>query len=214
MLAPGPAAATPPGVSAGPTASAIALLFNHRVGGSLQPLVMVWGHSRRDEPWNLVQTLGADSLGGTGTAQFSARDTSLDLVSQTYQATRGFDECATCPHVYQIRRFHWRPDGFVRTEDRVVPSPYSTFVLFIAALGADDRETAARLVADPSLVDRARRLDWGRSLGTWRLAPETDESAGQMVFFRGKQEAYRVQFANQDDAWVISGFDPTARSIE
>jgi hypothetical protein len=214
MLAPGPAASTPPNGPGGPTASAIALLFNHRVGGALQPLAMVWGHSRRDENWNLVQTLGADSLGGTGTAQFTARDTSLDLVTQTYQPTRGFDECATCPHVYRTRRFHWQSNGFARVEDRIVASPYATFVLFIAALGADDRETCAKLVSDGSLVDRARKLDWGKPLGTWRLAPETDESANSMVFFRGKEEAYRVQFVNQDDNWLISGFDPTARTIE
>ena len=216
VLAPGPAVAVTPGaatVTAG-SASAIALMFAHRQAGGQQPLVMVWGHARRDDGWNLVQTLGPDSLGGIGNGQFLARDTLLELSTQTHQPTRGFDECPTCPHVYRTHRFRWRPDGFVGVEHRVVPSPYATFVLFISALVADDRSAASALVSDASLVDRARQLDWGRSLGPWRLAPETDESAGPMVFFRGKQEAYKVQFLQRDDDWLISGFDPTSRTIE
>ncbi len=216
VVAPGPAAAVTPGaptVAVG-AASAIALMFAHRQAGGQQPMVMVWGHSRRDDPWNLVQTLGPDSLGGIGTGQFTARDTLLELTTQTYQATRGFDECPTCPHVYRTRRFRWRPDGFAGVENGVVPSPYATFVLFISALVADDRTAASALVSDGSLVDRARQLDWGKSLGPWRLAPETDESAGPMVFFRGKQEAYKVQFIQRDDDWLISGFDTTARTID
>jgi hypothetical protein len=35
-----------------------------------------------------------------------------------------------------------------------------------------------------------------------------------MVFFRGREEAYRVEFVAQGGEWRISGFEPTARNIE
>ena len=195
------------------SASAVALLFSHRAGGGQQPLVMVWSHARSDDPWNLVQTLGADSLGGVGTGEFEPGDT-LTLVTRTYQPSRGFDECTTCPHLFRTRRFRWRDSGFVRIEEQRVSSPYATFVLFIAALSVDDRDAAERVVTDPDLVERARRLEWGRPKGAWRVAPETDETAAHMVFFRGREEAYRVEFTPQGGDWKISGFEPTARNIE
>ena len=46
------------------------------------------------------------------------------------------------------------------------------------------------------------------------MAPETDETAVRMVFFRGREEAYRVEFTVQGGDWKISGFEPTTRSIE
>ncbi|MBI1799451.1 MAG: hypothetical protein HYR73_07155 [Candidatus Eisenbacteria bacterium] len=98
--------------------------------------------------------------------------------------------------------------------DEIVPSPYATFVTFITALSLDDRDAAAKRVTDPALVDRARKLEWGRPKGAWRVAPETDESAGSMVFFRGSDEAWRVQFVPHGADWRISGFDIAPRSIE
>ena len=204
---------TRPASAASESPSAVALLFSHRAGGGQQPLVMVWSHAHRDDPWNLVQTLGADSLGGVGTGEFEPGE-ALTLVTRTYQPSRGFDECATCPHLFRTRRFRWQDSGFVRLEEQRVPSPYATFVLFIAALSVDDRDAAARVVTDPGLVDRARQLEWGRPKGAWRVAPETDETAAHMVFFRGREEAYRVEFTPQGGDWKISGFEPTARDIE
>jgi hypothetical protein len=213
---PAPAAtgAAPPGAKPGaPQPASVVLLFWHRAGGGQQPLVMSLGHARRDDPWNLVQTLGADSLGGVGTAEFVPGDT-LVLVTRTYQPTRGFEECATCPHVFHTRRFRWRGNGFVKSEDQRVPSPYSSFVLFVTALSVDDRDAAAQFVTDPALIDRARKLDWGKLKGSWRAAPETDETGDHLVFFRGRDEAYRVDFMSQFGEWKIMGFEATSRSIE
>jgi hypothetical protein len=50
--------------------------------------------------------------------------------------------------------------------------------------------------------------------GIWRVAPATDESATDMVFFRGQQEAYRVSFDSRGGDWVITGIVPTASSVE
>jgi hypothetical protein len=213
-FAPAKSAAGGAAASAAPAPTAVAVFFQRRAGTGQEPLVMVWGHAKRDDPWNLTQTLGADSLGGIGTGEFAPNDTSLDIVTRTYQATRGFSECATCPHLYRTRRFRWNGTEFSKVADQIVSTPYATFVLFISALSVDDRDAAGKLVTDGSLVDRARKLDWGKPTGVWRIAPATDETPGSMVFFRGSSEAWRVQFAPQGTDWRISGFDVVPRSIE
>jgi hypothetical protein len=209
-----PAAAAGVPAAAAPSAPSVAVFFQRRAGTGDEPLVMVWGHAKRDDPWNLTQTLGADSLGGIGTGEFVLSDTALDVVTRTYQATHGFSECATCPHLYRTRRFRWNGAEFSKVADQIVPTPYATFVLFISALSVDDRDAAGKLVTDGSLVDRARKLDWGKPTGAWRIAPATDETPGTMVFFRGNNEAWRVQFAPQGNDWRISGFDVVPRTIE
>ena len=126
-----------------------------------------------------------------------------------------FDECATCPHVFHERRFRWGPQGYMRVDDRTVPSPYATFTTFVAALVEGDRETAERWVADPSLVEFARRYEWhDSSLGRWRPAPGTEASAPEMIFFRGRSDAFRVTFQPRGAGWVLLGFEATTRSVE
>ncbi len=196
-------------------AASVMLLFARRSAGGQEPLLMVWSHARREDPWNLTQTLGPDSLGGVGTADLQAfSDTVTDLATRTYRPARGFDECTGCPHVYRTRRFRSGPTGFVKIEDQAVPSPYTTLVLFILALGAGDTEVAQRMVSDRSVLDQARRLDWAHPRGSWRVAPETDETAREMVLFRGRDEAYRVQFLSRGDDWLIAGIQQTTRTIE
>jgi hypothetical protein len=204
------------GMAAGDTRpSAIAALFGKRAAGGQQPLLMIWTRPPKDDAWTLAQTLGADSLGAMGSGDFVVRDTSVELVTHTYQGTRGYEECASCPHVYRNRHFAWGPNGFAETAEAEVPSPYVSFVHFTQALSLDDYSLAARWAVDPSLVDRARRLEWGSGTrGSWRLAPDTDENATEMVYFRGKEEAYRVQFTQRGTEWLIQNFDVTTRSVE
>ena len=212
-LNPSPENIIPPAAPPSPSTS-VALLYTRRSAGGQQPLVTVWSHVRKDDPWNLVQSLGADSLGGVGSAELAERDTALELSSRTYHVTRGFDECPTCPHVYRTRRFRLAAGGFSRIDESIVPSPYATFVQFISALGADDRDALARLVANGDLVDQARKLGWSNGGGNWRVAPETDEAATSMVFFRGRDEAYKVNFISRDDDWLISAIELTSNAIE
>jgi hypothetical protein len=191
-----------------------AVMFARRGGGGQQPLLMVWQQSGGDG-WRLVQSLGPDSLGGIGSGEFEAPDdTTIELVARTYRTPRGFDECATCPHLYTLHRFRWGATGFERVEDRPAPSTYSTFVRFIQALMANDKDEAATWVANRSLVDQARKLEWHRPKGVWRIAPATDETPTRMVFFRGESEAYRVEFESLGDEWVISGFEAVPRTVE
>jgi hypothetical protein len=196
-----------------PGPASVALLFGRRSAIGQQLLAMVWtlggGHA------TLVQTLGPDSLGGTGTGEFEASsDTAIDLVARTYRPAPRFDECPTCPHVYHVHRFHWGAQGFERVSDESISSPYSTFAEFLQALAVDDRSRAWQLVTDPSWVEAARRLQWGTSKGEWRVAPSTDETAREMVFFHGRDEAYRVTFEQRGGSWRISGFRTTTQSVE
>jgi hypothetical protein len=201
------------GSSGAPSDSAqVAVLWGRRVAGGRAPMVMTYRHARGR--WNLLQTLGADSLGGTGTGDFTT-DSTRALVMRTYRPAPWFDECATCPHVFHERGFAWGPGGFRSVDDRVVPSPYGTFATFIAALISGDRDRAESVVVDRSLVDFARRFEWqSPSRGRWRVAPASDESGAEVVFLRGASEAYRVRFEPRDGDWVIAGFEPTTHSIE
>ena len=197
------------GSAAGDSAQ-LAVLWGRRGGAGQQPLLLTWRHARGGR-WDLAQTLGPDSLGGTGTGQFDEQD----LVTRTFRATPYFDECATCPHVLHERRFQWSPAGFVRVDDKVVPSPYATFTAFVAALVAGDRDAAQEQVADPSLVEFARRYEWhDPALGRWRPAPGTEANAAEMVFFRGRNDAFRVTFQPRGARWVLLGFESTTRSVE
>jgi len=190
--------------------SQLAVLWGRRGGAGPQPLLLTWRHARGGR-WDLAQTLGPDSLGGTGSGQFDGRD----LVTRTFRATPFFDECATCPHVYHERRFTWETQGFTRVDDRVVPSPYATFATLVGALVAGDREEAERQVSDPSLVDFARRYEWhDQALGRWRPAPGTEATAAEMVFFRGRSDAFHVTFQPRGARWVVLGFESTTRSVE
>jgi hypothetical protein len=194
----------------------LAVLFARAAGGGQQPLVFVWRKSPGSSSWRLIQSLGPDSLGGVGTATFLATPSSDGVVleSRTHLPTPRFDECATCPHIYRTRRFGWGPPGLVSAGEDIETSPYYAFVRFIQALVANDREMAERFVADSSLIEAALGYNWGVSRGLWRLSPGSEGRSQHLVFFRGSQEAYRVHFAPRGDDWVITGFEPTSRSIE
>ncbi|HYM81710.1 MAG TPA: hypothetical protein VEY91_09935 [Candidatus Limnocylindria bacterium] len=192
-----------------------ALLFTRGTPRGQQPVVFVWRQPAGIGGWKLIQSLGADSLGGVGTAEFVAPGANnVVLMARTYRNTPRFEECATCPHIYHVRRFHWTDDGLATFDEQIEDSPYRSFVQLIQALAVNDRELAATLVTDPSLLEAAIEYGWGESRGMWRMSPGTDERAQEIVFFRGNQEAYRVQFSRQGSGWGIEGFQPTTRSIE
>ncbi len=193
----------------------VAAIFGRTGPRGQQPVVIVWRRPPGAAAWSLAQTLGADSLGGVGVAEFVPRpDGGPGLEARTYRSTPGFDECATCPHIYRTLRFDWAPTGFAKVSEEAAASPYYSFVQLITALSVSDREMALRFLADPSLIDAARGYDWGRSKGLWRVAPGTGESAEEMTFFRGTREAYKVRFALRGGQWVVTDLQPTQRTVE
>lgn len=204
-----------PGASAAAPTAGVAALFGRRAGSGQQPVLLVWG-TKQQGNWDLVQTLGPDSLGGTGTGEFETpADSTVEVVTRTYRTPAFFQECATCPHFYKIHRFRWGPAGFARSvPDILVPSPYATFVLFIQALTVNDRDAAGALVGDDYNIDKALKLDWGKPRGEWRVAPAASERSDQITFFRGDREAYKVFFRPRGDGWEIDGFEETSRQVE
>ncbi len=200
-----PAGGRPPGA---------AVLFSRNVRGGQQPLLMVWrGNAGR---WKLVQTLGPDSLGTYGSGEFETPDDSMvALIIRSYRTPPSFEECATCPHVFLVGRFVWGAEGFTRLEEHYVPSPYSTFVRFVRALGAGDLVAAQALAANPEVMAEAERLEWNRPKGSWRVSPGTEEAPGRLTIFRGQQEAYRVEFTSPTDGdWLIAQIIPVPRAME
>lgn len=199
---------TPPGPPS------VAVLFGRRQAGGQQLLLTAWDLAGGTA--HLSQTLGPDSLGGVGQGQFAPiEDGSIQLSTKTYRSTPGFTECATCPHVWQNRRFLWEPYGFERIAVDPVRSPYATFVQFEQAIAASDWDRAKNFVIDREWVETARRMGWNQPVGAWRVAPgTTDENAEEMVFFRGPREAYRVTFEQRAGDWLISGFRTTTPSVE
>ena len=201
------------GQGRGVAPTAVAALFTRRGATGGQPMTFAWKPAAGGA-FALAQTLGPDSLGGAGSGEFTPADSGFVLNTRTYRSPRGFTECATCPHVYTLHEFHWTPAGFVRTSDREVPSPYSSFVRFIQALQANDRTAGFQEITDSSIWDLARQNDWHQPRGLWRVAPTSDETVHEMVFFRGEQEAYRVSFDSRGGDWKISGLASTTRSVE
>ncbi len=194
--------------------SQTAALWSRRAGAGQQPIVMVWSMASGGR-WDLLQTLGPDSLGGVGTGAFAVGDSAVELTTRTFKPTPYFEECATCPHVMRERRFRWSDTGFSRLDERLVPSAYATFTGFVQALVSGDQERAELFVVDPMLVEFAKRYAWDQpTRGRWRVAPATNESAAEMVFFRGPSDAFRVTFEAREGTWRVAGFEQTNRAVE
>jgi predicted small lipoprotein YifL len=193
----------------------VAAIFGRTSPRGQQPAVIVWRRAPRTATWSLSQTLGRDSLGGVGAAEFIARaDGAPGLEARTFRPAPGFDECATCPHINRTLRFDWQPGGFRKISEEVAPSPYYSFVQMIAALSVGDRELAQRFVADPSLLETAQSYGWGQGKSLWRAAPGSEASFEEMTFFRGTREAYKVRFAQRGGQWVITDLQSTQRTVE
>jgi hypothetical protein len=196
-------------------AQRIAVVFLGSGPAGQQPFAFVWERPANAGIWRLAQSLGSDSLGRTGNARvLDGGGDGAVVETRTYSIERGFEECASCPHVYRVRRFRWDSPGLVTVSARAERTPYATFVQFIQALAGGDRGTAEQLVADGSLLSTADGYGWGIAKGRWRLAPGMAATSSDLLIFRGNQEAYRVHFAPRGDDWVISGFEPSNRSLE
>jgi len=129
-----------------------------------------------------------------------------------------FEACTGCPRRLIESIFTERKDeGFVLHDRRLVPAPYSMFVLFIRSLVDHNRAAAARLLAQPAKLDEAIGWGWGarRTPGTWKLElSEDDRWPRWMQFrFRGSRgvEHYVVRFTQKEGQWLIEDWKRAAR---
>jgi hypothetical protein len=173
--------------------------------------------------WNIVQYTAENSdLGRAGDADWADinRDGVPEIVSWVRAtADSSFEECPSCPHLISERIFTRRESGFELHDSRLLPAPYSTFVLFVRLLREQNQAAARRLLADPSKLENAVALGWGGPPvnGEWKLEyAEEGQPWPRWIAVRhttGKgRPLYIVHFALKDGRWVIENWlVPTGR---
>jgi hypothetical protein len=168
--------------------------------------------------WDLVQYEGrGPSLGGHGDAAWV--DLNFDGIPEltTWIITPNdslFTECTECPKLVNETTYIRRGTGFEPLESRLVPTPYSAFSTFIHLLIAGQPGAASRLLVDPTRVDRAVQLGWGRVRrnGTWHLQRfERDERWPRWLGMRfndgTRQRHFMVRFQFKDGRWLIGDWE-------
>jgi hypothetical protein len=173
--------------------------------------------------WDLVQ-FAADTLnlGGPGSAEWV--DVNRDGVPEVVTWVKGeldstFVSCNGCPELIAERTFVERKDGFQIEESRLIPTSFASLVLFVRLLQEGNRAGAARLVADPKMVDQAIGYGWNRKgVGLWQFEnAEPGERWPRWMAFShrgkdGKKTTYVIHFGHADGRWILAKFDPTHRA--
>lgn len=162
--------------------------------------------------WTIAQYEDSGyKLGGSGAVSWT--DVNGDLKPELIAWIPGekdsmFEECSGCPKLINELLFAERPNGFKLQDTRIVPSPYSTFALFIRMLTEGSKTQAARLLKDPKMVDRAIAAGWAtRRNRIWKVEnaePGTTWPEWLFMRFRGTPaRAYMVEFEMVRGRWVI-----------
>jgi hypothetical protein len=120
-----------------------------------------------------------------------------------------FESCLSCPAIIHEHTYTENLAGMRLHDLRILPSPYSTFSLFIRHLADGNRAAATRLLRDPSLVDEAIAAGWGsrRKAKAWKLEYAEEERWPRWLAFlhhgpRGDQR-YVVHFELREGRWII-----------
>ena len=120
-----------------------------------------------------------------------------------------FESCLSCPSIIHEHIYTESRAGFALHDLRLLPTPYSTFTLFIRQLADGNRNAAARLLKDPSKVDEAIAAGWGlrTRAKAWNLEYAEDERWPRWLAFlhhgpRGDQR-YIVHFELKEGRWII-----------
>jgi hypothetical protein len=121
-----------------------------------------------------------------------------------------FESCLSCPTIIHEQTYTEGRRGMELHDFRLLPSPYSTFTLFVRQLADGNRAAAARLLRDPSRLDEAIAAGWGlrRRAKAWKLEYTEEERWPRWLAFlhhgpRGDQR-YIVHFELKEGRWIIS----------
>jgi hypothetical protein len=139
------------------------------------------------------------------------RDGTPELIAWTQATPESlFESCSGCPPLLTEQIWVLRGGRFAIDDSRIVPSPWSTFLVFIRLLRDNNRAGAARLLEDPSRIDAAIRAGWagGKSKGLWRVEygePDQAWPRWLAIRFHGTpaRPLYIVHFSQKDLRWVI-----------
>jgi hypothetical protein len=143
------------------------------------------------------------------------RDGRPEVVSWTETAADSLLElCTGCPRPVTERTFADRGPGFELLEARFLPSPIAVFGLFVRHLVENNRAAAARLTADPALVERAMTQGWNapRTRGAWKVEYAEPGQAWPRwlaVTHRGRtSRQWIVHFTQKDGRWIVRDWLP------
>lgn len=173
----------------------------------------VWGIQQDEEM--------QPTLGGVGEAQWADLngDERPELVAWLRATTDSlFTECASCPHLITERTFIESRGVFELQDERLLPTPYATLVLFVRLLIDGHLTQAERLVRDPAKVQAAVAQGWNRRpiRSPWKVESgeaNTTWPRRLAVRFQGPNgpRRYDVVFGRRDERWIIEDwFEPRA----
>ena len=135
------------------------------------------------------------------------------IVWSTATAESLFQSCRECPPLLTEQTWVERNGRFELDDSRVLPSTFSTFVVFIRLLREGNRAGAARLLATPAKIDDAIREGWatGTGKGLWSIEyvePDVGWPHWLAIRFRGGKDRplYTVRFTQKDMRWVIESW--------
>jgi hypothetical protein len=129
-----------------------------------------------------------------------------------------FETCLDCPGIIHEQVYTESRPGFFLSDVRILPTPYSTFTLFIRLLGDGNRAAAARLLKDPAKMDEVIAEGWGlRGRGkAWKLEYTEEERWPTWLEFlhRGPKgdKRYVVHFELKGGRWIIRDWVTPHRS--
>lgn len=163
--------------------------------------------------WNLAQYEGRGPELGQGQASWADinGDEQPEIVAWVHAPVdSGFELCTGCPELLSERIFTEHENGFGLHDSRVLPSPLSTFVLFVRLLRDRNRAAAGRLLQDPSKLDEAIALGFGsRSRSDrWKLEyVEPGQAWPRWLALRLRsapgEPLYIVHFTMREGRWII-----------
>lgn len=163
--------------------------------------------------WNVIQTPDAGpDLTGAGEAAWVDinADSRPELVAWVAAENDTlFESCLSCPRIIHEHTYTESRAGMRLHDLRLLPTPYSTFTLFVRQLADGNRNAAARLLRDPSRVDEAVAAGWGlrHRAKAWKLEYAEEERWPRWLAFlhhgpRGDQR-YIVHFELKEGRWII-----------
>ena len=183
-------------------------------GDTLQWGVTVLELAGSGQSWQAIQWPGhGPDLSDAREVQFAdiQRDKAPELVVWRHAEPDSlFEFCRTCAQLLTEQIYVGRGQGFELHDSRLVPSPLSTWVLFIDLLRKQNRAGAARLLVNPAKVDEAIRLGWatGRRRGLWSVEYGESDPWPRWLAIRNTaapgKPLYAVHFVQRDSRWVIN----------
>ncbi len=161
------------------------------------------------------------TLGTAGEAQWVDLngDQRPELVAWSPAVTDSlFAECAACPRLVTERTFIEGRDVFELQDERLLPTPYATLVLFVRLLLDGQTAPAEKLVRDPARVRDALAQGWGERVvrTPWQVEFGEKDTAWPRrleLRFAGPQgvKRYGIVFGRRDGRWIIENwFEPRA----